>query len=338
MKKFLGFIGRRLLESFYFILGFPIVVGLFVLLTAAWSFLFVPFLAVFILVLLQAMESVAKFEVNRANWFLRKQIQVIDNWFSYRLFSWAGVRERLSSARSWLALAYVLLSFFIGVLAIGFSLTTVVMILVTIAFPVGILISWLSGSLVVNTEVVEAGELGLIRVGDQAVLLLPGFLVDLPLPVAIAFATLLILVATVALGGIVSLFARLQGKLVQAFLSNGLVPAISSLSDLKSEKLKVNEKEIRNALESPKARESLADLTPRELEILGLMAQGKSNSGIASLLFITEGSVEKHVSNILQKMNLTIQVDNHRRVLAVLEYLGIQPGSLDVSRAEKERA
>jgi len=186
--------------------------------------------------------------------------------------------------------------------------------------------------------VVEAGELGLIRVGDQAVLLLPGFLVDLPLPVAIAVATLLILVATVALGGIVSLFARLQGKLVQAFLSNGLVPAISSLSDLKSEKLKVNEKEIRNALESPKARESLADLTPRELEILGLMAQGKSNSGIASLLFITEGSVEKHVSNILQKMNLTIQVDNHRRVLAVLEYLGIQPGSLDVSRAEKERA
>lgn len=337
MKKFFGFIGRRLLESFYFILGFPIVLGLFVLLSATWSFLFVPFLAVFILVLLQAMEPVAKFEVKRANWFLRKQIQVIDNWFSYRLFSWAGVRERLSSARSWLALAYVLLSFFIGVLAFGFSLTTVVMILVTIAFPIGILISWLNGNLVVSTEALEAGELGLIQVGNQAVQV-PGFLVGLPLPVAIVVATLLLLVATVALGGVVSLFALLQVKLVQAFLSNGLVPSFSSSSDLKSEKLKVNEKEIRDALESPKARESLADLTPRELEILGLMAQGKSNSGIASLLFITEGSVEKHVSNILQKMNLTIQVDNHRRVLAVLEYLGIEPGSLDVSRAERERA
>jgi DNA-binding NarL/FixJ family response regulator len=53
------------------------------------------------------------------------------------------------------------------------------------------------------------------------------------------------------------------------------------------------------------------------------MAQGKSNAGIAKTLYITEGSVEKHVSNILSKLGLTTEAENHRRVLAVLKYLGM---------------
>jgi serine/threonine-protein kinase PknK len=71
---------------------------------------------------------------------------------------------------------------------------------------------------------------------------------------------------------------------------------------------------------------ALSELSKREREILALMAQGKSNSGIAKSLYITEGSVEKHISNILSKLDIKVGDENHRRVLAVLTYLGIQPG------------
>ncbi len=65
----------------------------------------------------------------------------------------------------------------------------------------------------------------------------------------------------------------------------------------------------------------LADLTAREREVLGLMAEGCSNNGIASRLFITEGAVEKHVRGVLAKLQLPVAEDGHRRVLAVLTYL-----------------
>jgi serine/threonine-protein kinase PknK len=65
----------------------------------------------------------------------------------------------------------------------------------------------------------------------------------------------------------------------------------------------------------------LAELTPREREVLALMAEGRSNSGIAHRLWITEGAVEKHVRSILAKLNLPTLEDDHRRVLAVLTFL-----------------
>ena len=65
----------------------------------------------------------------------------------------------------------------------------------------------------------------------------------------------------------------------------------------------------------------LAGLTPREHEVLALMAEGHSNSGIAARLFVTEGAVEKHVRSILGKLRLPATQDGHRRVLAVLIYL-----------------
>jgi serine/threonine-protein kinase PknK len=65
----------------------------------------------------------------------------------------------------------------------------------------------------------------------------------------------------------------------------------------------------------------LADLTPREREVLALMAEGRSNSGIAHRLYITEGAVEKHVRSILMKLHLPATDDDHRRVLAVVAYL-----------------
>ena len=66
----------------------------------------------------------------------------------------------------------------------------------------------------------------------------------------------------------------------------------------------------------------LGDLTPREREVLGAMAEGRTNAGIARKLSITEGAAEKHISSIFGKLDLPDSADDHRRVLAVLAYLG----------------
>lgn len=65
----------------------------------------------------------------------------------------------------------------------------------------------------------------------------------------------------------------------------------------------------------------LAGLTPREREVLGLMAEGRTNSAIAAQLVVSHGAVEKHVSNIFLKLGLSQSDADHRRVLAVLTYL-----------------
>ena len=67
--------------------------------------------------------------------------------------------------------------------------------------------------------------------------------------------------------------------------------------------------------------EPLRALTPREREVLGLMAEGRSNAAIASRLFVTEKAVGKHTNNIFAKLGLPPSADDNRRVLAVLAYL-----------------
>jgi len=65
----------------------------------------------------------------------------------------------------------------------------------------------------------------------------------------------------------------------------------------------------------------LDSLTPREREVLELMAQGRSNQAIAEMLVVTAGAVEKHVRSIFGKLGLPVSAEDHRRVLAVLTYL-----------------
>jgi len=69
------------------------------------------------------------------------------------------------------------------------------------------------------------------------------------------------------------------------------------------------------------ADDPLDALSPREREVLALMAEGRSNSGIAQKLWVTEGTVEKHIGSILMKLRLPETDDMHRRVLAVLTFL-----------------
>jgi DNA-binding NarL/FixJ family response regulator len=69
----------------------------------------------------------------------------------------------------------------------------------------------------------------------------------------------------------------------------------------------------------------LGALTPREREVLGLMAEGRSNRGIAETLVVTERAVEKHVTSIFAKLRLPAADADHRRVLAVLAYLRGSP-------------
>ena len=70
-----------------------------------------------------------------------------------------------------------------------------------------------------------------------------------------------------------------------------------------------------------RADDPLAALTPRELEVLELMAEGRSNAGIAGRLWVAEGTVEKHVRSILTKLDLPETPEDHRRVLAVVAFL-----------------
>jgi DNA-binding NarL/FixJ family response regulator len=65
----------------------------------------------------------------------------------------------------------------------------------------------------------------------------------------------------------------------------------------------------------------LARLTPRERQVLALMAEGRSNQAIAAALVISDGAVEKHVSNVFTKLDLPVAGTDNRRVLAVLRWL-----------------
>ena len=79
---------------------------------------------------------------------------------------------------------------------------------------------------------------------------------------------------------------------------------------------------VRELLFQKTTNDPLEQLTARERDVLGLVAEGRSNSGIAQRLNISEGAIEKHVRSILTKLHLPNTYEDHRRVLAVLIYLG----------------
>jgi DNA-binding NarL/FixJ family response regulator len=81
---------------------------------------------------------------------------------------------------------------------------------------------------------------------------------------------------------------------------------------------------VQQLVSARRVDDPLEELTPREREVLALMAEGRSNAGIARSLWVTEGTVAKHVRSILAKLRLTESGDDHRRVLAVVTFLRSQ--------------
>ena len=82
---------------------------------------------------------------------------------------------------------------------------------------------------------------------------------------------------------------------------------------------------VTQLLRASRRTDGLGALTAREHDVLALMAEGRSNGAIADTLVISERAVEKHVANIFSKFSLTPSGTDHRRVLAVLRYLGSGP-------------
>lgn len=78
---------------------------------------------------------------------------------------------------------------------------------------------------------------------------------------------------------------------------------------------------VKELILAQRANDPLGELTAREREVLQLMAEGRSNAGIARTLYLAEGTVEKHVKSVLSKLPLADTADDHRRVLAVLTFL-----------------
>jgi len=81
---------------------------------------------------------------------------------------------------------------------------------------------------------------------------------------------------------------------------------------------------VQELVKARRRRDPLDVLSPRERDVLALMAEGASNAGVARRIFVTEGTVEKHVRSILTKLNLPESDSEHRRVLAVLRFLEVR--------------
>jgi len=338
MRLFTNLIRRILREYFYLLTTIPVAFILFGLVQFGFSQSPLPIAVLLALALLTVMQWVAKFEIKRTNGILKTDFIVIENWFGNPFFSWAGAKERVTSIRSWMAIVYILLIF--GIAIVGALSSTILLIgLILVFVASGILsVTWLNQTVDFPSSLVNGAstvEVQLRILGEPN-----GFRFDLieyqpinSIPVLTSFSTSNNISLTILIGFVVAMvalwliiqMARSIPRFVDGLLSGTYLPQIENTLKQLSKEFNVSERIIREAINSESLQPRLSDLSKREIEILALMAQGKSNAGIAKSLYITEGSVEKHISSILSKLNLRVEEDNHRRVLAVLTYLGIDP-------------
>lgn len=328
MKRFFKALGQRFREVFFLLISLPISILLFAVVTFGLSpGGFLPIGILIFLLLLTVMQYVASFEIKRTNWILKTDFKVIDNWFSYPFFSWDGVKERVTSLRSWMAIAYVFIAF-------GWTLFAFLIIGIGFAGLISLLVA--GSTLVISSfnrsfEIIDDGstlsgvvsfnsltDVFRLQIGDQVDNFSISWNLDSLWVITIALIFLILAIWVIPRN------ARAMAQMVEGLLSGTYLPKIEDQIRSFSNRKKVSEREVREAMESGSRSENLSELSQREREILALMAQGKTNAAIAKSLYITEGSVEKHVSSILSKLGIEGDGDTHRRVKAVLHYLGIE--------------
>lgn len=322
----------RWFRSFFYELTsfFVLTVLLVIALVGLGSGAILPISLLLFLGLLSIMEYVAKSEIRRTNKMLRTDFQVVPNWFSAPFFSWDGFKERVTSPRSWMALAYIFIAFgwsavgfvvavalFVGILILLISLGVIAFVNFSKSFQIRDNIDSLNGNFHFKSPILEFSFNNNGDVGKLA-----WSLQSWP---AILFSAILIMLAI----WLIPRIARESAKLVEKLLSGTALPTIEYEFKKRFAGKKISERQVREAMRSEPVREELSELSNREREILALMAQGKTNAGIAKTLYLTEGSVEKHISNILSKLDIHGGADTHRRVIAVLKYLRISPTEKD---------
>lgn len=320
-------ISQRFREMLYLLVSLPVSIILFTFVMIGFnSFTLIPLAILVFLFMLTVMERIAKFEIGRTNKILATEFNVVPDWFKYPFFSWDGVKERVTSLRSWMAIAYVFVAF-------GWSLFSFILVVFAIAGLVLLLVAtgvFVFSSFNRSFEIIDGGDRfagslqffgssGEIRFNYSDNFDRGYFIYNIDSWWSIAIGLILIALAL----WVIPRNTRAMARMVEGLLSGSFYPAIQAKIVSLQERRKVDQKTVREAIADEVARPELSELSKREREILALMAEGKSNSGIAKSLYITEGSVEKHVSNIMSKLNLQMEAENHRRVLAVLTYLGL---------------
>ncbi len=331
MKTILKALGQRVREIAYLLISFPVSVLLFCFVIFGFSSgIALPFAALIFLFLLTMMEKIASFEIKRANKILKTDFIVTNNWFSHPFFSWDGVRERVTSLRSWMAIGYVFVSF--GWSLFSFVLVTLglsgIFLIITV-LGVTLLSNFTQSFQIIdggdkfsgNISFIEATKSIRLEFGDTTTS--AGINWNLESYWNLGVGILLVLVAL----WVIPRNTRAMARMVEGLLSGSFLPQVQNQISRFAGKDKISERDVREAMDKESLQPQLSELSKREREILSLMAQGKSNAGIAKALYITEGSVEKHISNILLKLGLSVEVESHRRVLAVLKYLGIEKPS-----------
>jgi DNA-binding CsgD family transcriptional regulator len=327
MKTITNLLVRWIRSFVYQLTSFFVLVVLFVgTLFGLSGGAILPLAVLIFLGLLTIMEQVATFEIKRSNKILRTDFQIVPNWFSTPFYSWDGLKERVTSLRSWMAIAYVFVAFFWSIL--GFVLTLIgISGILSLLISVGIVafISFDRSFEIMNGTEIANGyiqfkssilEFNFVNQGDSA-----RFAWSFQSWPVILISTVIILLSI----WLVPKIARASAKLVESLLSGTALPTIEAEFKKRFSKNKISERQVREAMQSQVLSKDLEELSNREREILALMAQGKTNAGIAKTLYITEGSVEKHISNILNKLGIDGGDDTHRRVAAVLRYLGLAP-------------
>ena len=340
MKKFLSLTIRRIREIAFIVISFPVAIAYFVYgsfgIGLAFAF---PIALIAAPIFLSSMEYFAKYEIKRINAMLKTSLQPKQQWFTTEFFSWPGFRERVFSLKAWSAVLYIFIFF-------GLALYTFVALVVSAAaisaavIGLGVFtLSSFSHTFNFNDNGdIYRGNISYISESHQFKMIFGGTSDSAFINWNLGNIWSLIIGVVIVILAAYSLprNARFIVSQADGLLAGGYWQTIESKFKSEIRKHKKQSSEVEMAISSPANVEKLKTLSAREREILELMATGKSNAGIARELYITEASVEKHVSNILYKLDLPVSADSNRRILAVLKYLDLNNPESGISNSSND--